>query len=76
VAIDPEGKLSIVSQPNQDSPIGDGHRVLFGNDVWEHAYYLKYQNRRADYLSAWWSVLDWSRIEARYAAAKAGTLTI
>jgi Fe-Mn family superoxide dismutase len=47
-----------------------------GNDVWEHAYYLKYQNRRADYLKAWWNVLDWSRIGERSAAAKAGTLTL
>jgi superoxide dismutase, Fe-Mn family len=76
VAVDPDGKLSLVPKPNQDSPITDGRRVLFGNDVWEHAYYLKYQNRRPDYLNAWWSVLDWSRIGERYAAAKAGTLTI
>jgi Fe-Mn family superoxide dismutase len=54
----------------------DGQRVLIGNDVWEHAYYLKYQNRRADYLKAWWNVLDWDRIAARYARAKAGTLTV
>jgi Fe-Mn family superoxide dismutase len=47
-----------------------------GNDVWEHAYYLKYQNRRPDYLKAWWNVLDWNRIGERHAAAKAGTLTI
>jgi superoxide dismutase, Fe-Mn family len=54
----------------------EGKRVLFGNDVWEHAYYLKYQNRRADYLQAWWNVVNWSEIGKRYAAAKAGTLTI
>ncbi len=76
VLVDSDGKLSLVSKPNQDSPITDGHDVLFGNDVWEHAYYLKYQNRRADYLNAWWGVLDWSRIGERYAAAKAETLTI
>jgi Fe-Mn family superoxide dismutase len=76
VLVDSDGKLSLVSRPNQDSPLIDGHRVLFGNDVWEHSYYLKYQNRRADYISAWWSVLSWSRIGARYAAAKALTLTI
>lgn len=54
----------------------EGGRVLIGNDVWEHAYYLKYQNRRADYLAAWWNVLDWQAIAARYAAAKAGTLGV
>ena len=76
VLVDPEGKLALVSRPNQDSPLMDGKKVLFGNDVWEHAYYLKYQNRRPEYLTAWWSVLDWPRIGERYAAAKAGTLTI
>ena len=76
VLVDPEGKLALVSRPNQDSPLMDGKKALFGNDVWEHAYYLKYQNRRADYLKAWWSVVSWPRIGERYAAAKAGTLTI
>jgi superoxide dismutase, Fe-Mn family len=76
VLVDPEGKLALVARPSQDSPLMDGKSVLFGNDVWEHAYYLKYQNRRADYLAAWWSVLSWPRIGQRYAAAKAGTLTI
>ena len=76
VLVDPEGKLALVSRPNQDSPLMDGKKVLFGNDVWEHAYYLKYQNRRPEYLAAWWSVLSWPRIGQRYAAAKAGTLTI
>jgi Fe-Mn family superoxide dismutase len=69
-------RLSLVARPNQDSPLIDGQRVLLGNDVWEHAYYLKYQNRRVDYLSAWWSVLNWPRIDARYGAAKSGALTI
>jgi superoxide dismutase, Fe-Mn family len=76
VLVDPEGKLTLVSRPNQDSPLMDGKRVLFGNDVWEHAYYLKYQNRRPEYLTAWWTVLNWPRIGQRYAAAKAGALTI
>jgi Fe-Mn family superoxide dismutase len=76
VTVNKDGKLALVAKPNQDSPMMDGTRVLMGNDVWEHAYYLKYQNRRPDYLAAWWNVLDWSKIEARYAAAKAGTLAI
>jgi Fe-Mn family superoxide dismutase len=54
-----EGALEIISTPNQDSPIIDGHQPIIGNDVWEHAYYLHYQNRRADYLKAWWSVVNW-----------------
>ncbi len=76
VVADRGGKLTLISKPNQDSPIADGQALVFGNDVWEHAYYLKYQNRRPDYLNAWWNVLDWSRINDRYAAAKAGTLTV
>ena len=76
VLVDGDGKLTLVSRPNQDSPLLEGKRVVFGNDVWEHAYYLKYQNRRADYLAAWWSVLHWPRIGARYAAARAGVLTV
>ncbi|MGE0226611.1 MAG: superoxide dismutase [Acetobacteraceae bacterium] len=76
VSVDRSGKLAIVSRPNQDTPLMDGGRVLFGNDVWEHAYYLKYQNRRGDYLSAWWNVVNWAEINKRYAAAKAGSLDI
>ncbi len=76
VTVDAAGKLALSSRPNQDSPLLDGQRVLFGNDVWEHAYYLKYQNRRGDYLAAWWNVLDWPAIGARYQAAMAGTLAI
>ncbi|MDQ1078403.1 superoxide dismutase [Pseudoroseomonas cervicalis] len=76
VLVDREGKLSLASRPNQDSPLMDGQRVLMGNDVWEHAYYLKYNNRRPEYLAAWWNVLDWEKIGQRYAAAKAGTLGV
>src|SRR5204863_9189507 len=57
VIVTREGKLAIETRPNQDSPLMDGKRALFGNDVWEHAYYLQYQDRRADYLKAWWNVL-------------------
>jgi Fe-Mn family superoxide dismutase len=76
VLVDKEGTLSLVSLPNQDSPLLEGKRPLFGNDVWEHAYYLKYQNRRADDVAAVWNVLSWPRVAARYAAAKAGVLTV
>jgi len=76
VTVSKDGRLAIVSKPNQDTPLMDGQMVLFGNDVWEHAYYLKYQNRRPEYLANWWNVANWSRIGERYAAAKAGTLEI
>ncbi len=76
VTVDKGGKLAVVNRPNQDTPLMTGERVLLGNDVWEHAYYLKYQNRRADYLAAWWNVLNWDAIAKRYDAAKAGTLEI
>ncbi|UVF18553.1 superoxide dismutase [Microvirga terrae] len=76
VTVARDGKLALTTRPNQDTPLMDGQRVLMGNDVWEHAYYLKYQNRRPDYLKAWWNVLDWNRIGQRYAAAKSGTLTV
>jgi len=76
VSVARDGKLALETRPNQDTPLMEGRRVLFGNDVWEHAYYLTYQNRRPDYLKAWWNVVNWSRIAERYAAAKAGTLTI
>lgn len=64
------GKLRILSTPNQDNPLTEGHQPIFGNDVWEHAYYLKHQNRRADYLSVWWNVVNWDEINKRLAAAK------
>ena len=76
VTVDKAGKLALLAKPNQDSPLMDKHMVLMGNDVWEHAYYLKYQNRRADYLKSWWNVVNWAKVNERYAAAKAGKLTV
>jgi Fe-Mn family superoxide dismutase len=67
---DASGKLSITSSANQDSPLSDGLIPIIGNDVWEHAYYLTYQNRRADYLTAFWKIVNWDIAQARYAAAK------
>ena len=67
---DHAGKLSVKSTPNQDNPMTDGFQPIFGNDVWEHAYYLKHQNKRADYLSVWWNVVNWDEINKRLAAAK------
>jgi Fe-Mn family superoxide dismutase len=64
------GSLAITSTPNQDSPVMEGKTPLVGNDVWEHAYYLKYQNKRPDYLKAWWNVVDWSKVAERYSAAR------
>ncbi len=61
------GKIAITSTPNQDNPLMDGKKAVFGVDVWEHAYYLKYQNRRADYVGAWWNVANWSAINQRLA---------
>ena len=71
-----ERKHAVETRPNQDNPIMDGKRALLGNDVWEHAYYLTYQNRRADYLKAWWNAVNWKAVAERYAAAKAGTLGV
>ena len=65
-----KGKLKIMSTPNQDNPISQGLYPVFGNDVWEHAYYLKHQNKRADYLGVWWNVVNWDEINKRLAAAK------
>jgi len=63
--VDQGGKLVIESTPNQDSPLMDGKKAVFGIDVWEHAYYLKYQNRRPDYIAAWWNVVNWDEINKR-----------
>jgi Fe-Mn family superoxide dismutase len=65
------GALAITSTPNQDSPLSEGRQTLLGNDVWEHAYYLKYQNRRPEYLKAWWNTVNWPEVAARYSAAAA-----
>jgi len=63
--VDSGGKLAVESTPNQDNPMMDGKKPIFGIDVWEHAYYLKYQNRRPDYLSAWWNVVNWDEVNKR-----------
>jgi Fe-Mn family superoxide dismutase len=64
------GKLAVTSTPNQDNPVSQGKTPLLGNDVWEHAYYLKYQNRRPEYLKAWWNTVDWNKVGERYSAAR------
>lgn len=68
--VDKDGKLAVTSTPNQDSPLMEGATPILGLDVWEHAYYLKYQNRRPDYIAAFWNVVDWDAVAKRYAAAK------
>ena len=65
-----DGSLSIETTPNQDSPLMEGKTPVIGLDVWEHAYYLKYQNRRPEYIEAWWNVVNWDEAERRYQAAR------
>lgn len=68
-----DGKLTVTSTQNQDSPLMEGSFPIMGNDVWEHAYYLKYQNKRADYLNAWWNVVNWNEVNKRFEQAMAWT---
>jgi Fe-Mn family superoxide dismutase len=63
------GKLEVIARPNQDSPLMEGKTPILGVDVWEHAYYLKYQNKRPDYVEAWWNVIDWGAVGRRFAEA-------
>ncbi|NHN32306.1 superoxide dismutase [Paenibacillus agricola] len=69
LSVTPAGKLVVSSTPNQDSPISEGNTPILGMDVWEHAYYLKYQNKRPDYIAAFWNVVNWDEVATRYAAA-------
>jgi len=73
--IDQGGKLVVESSANQDSPLMEGKNIVFGVDVWEHAYYLKYQNKRPDYLAAIFNVIDWSAVAERYTAARSARAT-
>ncbi len=70
LVVDGFGKLRVYSTPNQDSPYMDGFTPILGLDVWEHAYYLKYQNRRAEYVNNWWNVVNWEEVARRFAAAR------
>ena len=70
LVVDGNGGLQVVSTPNQDSPLSQGLRPILGVDVWVHAYYLHYQNRRPEYLSAWWNVVNWDVVGKRYADAR------
>jgi Fe-Mn family superoxide dismutase len=66
LVLDPSGKLAVLSTPNQDNPLTEGFKPLMGLDVWEHAYYLKYQNRRPEYIENWWNVVRWSAVADRF----------
>lgn len=68
LSVDSGGKLQVESTPNQDCPISEGRFPILGVDVWEHAYYLLYQNRRPDYLAAWWNTVNWEAVSKRYAS--------
>lgn len=72
LVLDSSGKLQVISTANQDSPLMDGLYPVMGNDVWEHAYYLKYQNRRPEYLNAWWNVVNWDEVARRYEQGRSG----
>ncbi|WP_123043373.1 superoxide dismutase [Cohnella candidum] len=70
LAVGKDGKLKVYSLPNQDSPIMEGDKPILGLDVWEHAYYLKYQNKRPDYIAAFWNIVDWNKVGQLYEASK------